>query len=164
MPRVAARARGFTLIEVMTALAVLVILLLIALPSYIDKLVRDQIGEALPLAEVVKPAVEAAWRAGLPLPADNAAAGVPPANKIVNAVVSSVTLENGAIHIVFGNSAHNSIKGRTLTLRPAVVQDTRAVPVAWLCASAAVPGQMVAKGVDRTDVPVALLPLRCRGK
>ena len=157
------RARGFTLIEVITALAVLVILLLLALPSYIDRLVRDQIGEALPLANMAKPAVEAAWHSQLPLPADNAAAGLPPAHKIVNAVVGSVTLDNGAIHIAFGNRAHGKLQGKTLTLRPAVVQDAPTVPVTWLCGGAPVPGQMTAKGTDRTDVPREFLPLRCRG-
>jgi type IV pilus assembly protein PilA len=154
--------RGFTLIEVMTALAVLMILLMIALPTYLDKLVRDQIAEALPLADVVKPAVQAEWLAAQKFPADNAAAGLPPPEKIVNAVVSSVTLDHGAIHIVFGNSAHKAIFGKTLTLRPAVVEDAPVVPIAWLCAQAAVPAKMTVQGQDRTDVPAALLPLRCR--
>ena len=161
MPPVRHR-KGFTLIELMVVIAVIAILSLIALPSFIDKLVRDQINEALPLADLAKPPVSAAWRDGLPLPANNEAAGLPPAEKMVSALVSSVTLEEGAIHIKFGNNANGALKGKTLSVRPAVVEDTPVVPVAWLCGKAATPKQMVVKGRDRTDIPLGLLPMRCR--
>ena len=143
-------------------LAVIATLALVALPSYIDRIVRQQIGEALPLADLAKPAVEAAWRAGLPLPRDNAAASLPPPEKIVNQVVQSVTLEDGAIQIQFGNRAQHSLQGKVLTVRPAGVADARVVPVTWLCGKAPAPPQMTAQGQDRTSVPPAYLPLRCR--
>lgn len=143
-------------------LGVLAILALIALPTFTDKLVRDQIVEALPLAEVAKQPIGAAWARGLALPADNAAADLPPSEKIVNTLISSVAVQDGAIHMVFGNRAHGALKGKTLTLRPAVVEDARVVPVAWICGKAPVPDKMVVKGADRTDIPVGLLPLRCR--
>jgi type IV pilus assembly protein PilA len=156
------RSRGFTLLELMVTIAVVAILMLIALPSYLDKLVREQVTEALPLADVLKPAVEAAWRAGGPLPADNAAAGLPPPDKIVNQRVRSVTLADGAIHIAFGNSAHRLLQGKVLTVRPAGVEDARIVPLTWLCGGAAVPEKMAPLGENRTSVPAGLLPLRCR--
>jgi type IV pilus assembly protein PilA len=155
-------AHGFTLMELLVSIGVLAILMLVALPTYMDKLVREQVAEALPLADVLKPPVEAAWRAGTPLPADNAAAGLPPAEKIVNQRVQSVTLENGAIHIAFGNSAHRLLQGKILTVRAAGVPDARVVPLAWLCASAAVPEQMTPQGENRTTVPRSVLPMRCR--
>jgi type IV pilus assembly protein PilA len=150
------------LIEILVVLAVLAILMLLALPTYLDKLLRDQITEALPLADVLKPPVEAAWRASEPLPADNAAAGLPAPEKIVNERVKSVTLEEGAIHIRFGNRAHQSLQDKVLTIRAAGVPDARVVPLAWLCAAAPVPGNMAAQGENRTTVPAAILPVRCR--
>jgi type IV pilus assembly protein PilA len=153
---------GFTLIELMVSISVLAILLMVALPSVLERSVRQQVAEALPLADLAKPPLEAAWRAGAALPADNAAAGLPPADKIVSQWVRSVTVEDGAIHIVFGNSANRSLQGKTLTLRPAGVTDARVVPVTWLCGRAAAPVPMAAQGVDRTDIPPAVLPLRCR--
>ena len=146
----------------MVVIAVLAILALIALPTYTDKIVRQQIAEALPLADIAKQPVGTAWSQNLPLPTDNAAAGLPAADKIVNTLVSSVTVQDGAIHIRFGNSAHRALKGKTLSLRPAGVEDARVVPVAWICAKAPVPDKMTVKGEDRTDIPVGLLPLRCR--
>ncbi|NML48073.1 pilin [Ramlibacter sp. G-1-2-2] len=154
--------RGFTLIELMVALAVLVILMLATMPSYIDRLVRDQVTEALSLAEIAKPAIEAAWRAGTPLPADNAAAGLPPPEKIVNQRVLSVSVTDGAINIRFGNHAHQALQGLVLTLRPAVVEGAPIVPVTWLCGTAAPPGKMTAEGTNQTSVPKKFLPLACR--
>ena len=154
--------RGFTLLELMVTLSVLAILALIALPSYIDRIVREQVAEALPLADLAKPAVESAWRTEVPLPADNAAAGLPPPDRIVNQWVRSVTLDQGAIHIAFGNRAHRSLQGLQLTLRPAGVPDARVVPVTWLCGRAGPPDKMEAQGANRTSVPPGLLPPRCR--
>lgn len=154
--------RGFTLIELMVVIAIMAILALMALPNYFDKIARDQIDEALPLADLVKRPVAARWAATKEIHADNASAEVPEANKIVSNLVSSVTLQNGAIHVVFGNRASGALRGKTVTLRPGVVEDAQIVPVAWVCGNASVPTGMVARGANRTDVPPNLLPLRCR--
>ncbi|MBX3587215.1 MAG: pilin [Ramlibacter sp.] len=150
------------MVELMVVIAVIAILSLIALPSYLDSIVRQQIAEALPLADIAKPAIAAAARLGAPLPADNTAAGLPEPEKIVSNLVSSVTVQEGAIHLRFGNNANGTLKGRTLTLRPAVVEDAPVVPVAWVCGAAAVPDKMTVRGTNRTDIPTGLLPLRCR--
>jgi type IV pilus assembly protein PilA len=154
--------RGFTLIEMMVVVAIIAILALMAYPTYQDKLVRDQITEALPLADIVKAPVAASWALLRTLPADNAAAALPPPEKIVSNLVSAVSVENGAIHITFGNRANGILRGKVLTLRPAVVEDAQIVPVAWICALAPVPGNMTAKGTNKTDIPANYLPLKCR--
>jgi type IV pilus assembly protein PilA len=154
--------RAFTLLELMTVVAVLAILMLIALPSYLDRTLREQIAEAMPLVDLAKPAVEAAWRAGTPLPADNAAAGLPPPEKIVNQRVKAVTLDHGAIHVLFGNRAHRALQDKVLTVRPAGVEDARIVPLTWLCGAAKPPEKMTAQGENRTSLPANMLPLRCR--
>ena len=146
----------------MVVLSVLAIMALIALPTYTDKIIRDQIAEALPLANIAKPPVEAAWRISQPLPADNAAAGLPAADQIDNTVVSAVTVQDGVILVKFGNRAHSKLKGKILSLRPAGVPGARIVPVTWLCAKAPPPPPMEAQGDDQTTVPTALLPIRCR--
>ena len=96
------------------------------------------------------------------MPADNAAAGLPPAEKIVNNYISGVAVNNGAIDITFGNRASGLIQGKVLTLRPAVVTDAPVVPVAWVCGNAEGPGQMTVMGENRTTVPANYLPFNCR--
>ncbi len=154
--------QGFTLVEVMVVVGIVAILALMALPSYQDKIIRDQIAEALPLAELAKPPVAAAWAATQTFPADNAGAGLPPAEKIVSNLVAATSVEAGAIHLTFGNRANGQIKGKVLTLRPAVVDDAPVVPVAWICGGAPVPDKMTVKGENRTNIPAAYLPFRCR--
>ena len=155
------RRGGFTLIELMAVLAVIAILATIALPSLQTRIVRGQIVQAMPLADIAKAPVAAAWAVSHALPLDNAAAGLPPADKIVANFVTSLAVEGGAIHVTFGNRANAALQGKTLTLRPAVVEDAAVVPVAWVCGHAAAVDKMTAKGVDRTSVDPKYLPLNC---
>lgn len=153
---------GFTLIEMMVVVAVIAILAMLAVPGIQDRVVREQIVEAMRLAEIAKAPIAASWAIAHTLPADNAAAGLPVADKIVSNLVISLTVEAGAIHVTFGNRASAAIQGKTLTLRPAVVQDAPVVPVAWVCGHALAVDKMTAMGTDRTDVAVRFLPLNCR--
>jgi type IV pilus assembly protein PilA len=96
------------------------------------------------------------------LPGDNTAAGLPVADKIVSNFISSVAVQDGAIHITFGNKANNTIRGKVLTLRPAVVVDAPIVPITWVCGYATAPEKMTIKGENKTNVPPNWLPIRCR--
>jgi type IV pilus assembly protein PilA len=156
------RTRGFTLVEMMVVIGIVAILALMAIPTYQDKFIRDQIAEALPLADLAKPPVALSWTALQTFPADNAAAGLPVAEKIVNNYIRSVSIQSGAVDITFGNKANHAILGKVLTLRPAVVEDAPIVPVTWVCGYASAPEKMTVKGENKTNIPPGLLPLRCR--
>jgi len=154
--------RGFTMLEMMAVVAVIGILALIAVPTYMDKIVREQIKAALPLADIAKPPIAASWALLQAFPADNAAAGLPAAEKIVSNFVSAVAVRDGAIQMTFGNRASAAIAGKILSLRPAVVEDAPVVPVAWVCGYAETPDRMKAFGQNLTNIGSELLPVECR--
>jgi type IV pilus assembly protein PilA len=155
------RTRGFTLIELMAVVTVIAILALIALPSQLDRIAKEQVLEGIKLAEVATKRVDAHWLSTGKLPENNEVLDLPAADKIVSNRISSVSVDKGAVHLVFGNQANGALSGKTLSLRPAVVEDALAVPITWVCAKHAVPSKMTAKGDDRTTLPSQLLPLRC---
>jgi type IV pilus assembly protein PilA len=160
MSRVA--LRGFSMIELMVVLAVVAILAMIAVPNLQDRVIRGQIVEAAKLADVAKDPVALGWKLTRALAADNAAAGLPAPERIVSNLVSAVTVEGGAVHLTFGNSANAALRGKRLSFRPAVVDDAQVVPVTWVCAWASAPPPMTIHGTNRTDVPARYLPLNCQ--
>ena len=153
---------GFTWIELLIVLAIAAILALMSIPAMHEGTLRRQVKEALALADVAKSGVQAVWGATAELPADNKAAGLPEAEKIVGSYVSSVSVEDGAITLVFGNNASKVLHGRKITLRPAVVPDQPIVPIAWLCHAINVPKGMEVRGRDLTDLSPDTLPVECR--
>ena len=156
------RQRAFTMMEMVAVMAVIAILATLAVPSYLERIVRDQIKSALPLADIAKQPIATAWSSTQSFPADNAAAGLPIPEKIVSNYISGLTVRNGAIHLMFGNRASGAISGKVLTLRPAVVDDAPVVPVAWVCGGAEPPDKMKVTGANLTDIKEGLLPLECR--
>ncbi len=161
-PVSAARTAGFTLLEVMVVVGIVAILALLALPSYVDSLIRNQVVEALPLADIAKKPIALAWSTAQAFPPDNASIGLPSPDKVVSNLVSSTVVQDGAIHMTFGNRAHGRLKGAVLTFRPAVVEDAPVVPVAWVCGFARAPDKMTLRGENRTNVPPQYLPASCR--
>jgi type IV pilus assembly protein PilA len=153
---------GFTLVEMMAVVAVITILALMTIPSYLDRIVKAQIEAALPLADVAKNPIATFWAATHTFPADNAVAAVPVADKIVNNYVSALTIKDGVINLTFGNRASKSIVGKVLSLRPAVVEDAPVVPITWVCGMAEAPAKMTAMGDNQTNVDAMYLPLECR--
>lgn len=157
--------QGFTLIEMIVVIALIAILSALAMPSFQQSIVRKQIETALPLAKIAQQPIELNWL--IPphrIVNNNSEAGLPNSDKIVSNYVKSVSIENGAVHILFGNRAHPSISGKMLSLRPAVIDDAAIVPIAWVCGKASAPTNMSVKGANRTSVADDYLPLDCREK
>lgn len=144
-------------------LAVIAILGALAIPGMQDTTLKKQVREGLELADVAKKGVQGAWTTTGDLPASNADAGLPPREKIVGNMVTSVEVDHGAIHVTYGNNASRALTGMIVTVRPAVVKDEPLVPIAWICHRVAVPAKMEIKGRDHTNIPPKWLPVECRG-
>jgi type IV pilus assembly protein PilA len=153
---------GFSAIEIMVVMAILVILAMIAIPSSLARIVKTQVAGTIPWADVAKEPIEESWKVNKALPADNKAVGLPSAEKIVSNFVTSLVVQDGAIHMTLGNKVHPKIKGTILTIRPAVVEDSQIVPIAWVCGNATPPPPMVVKGENKTTIPDEYLPQSCR--
>ena len=156
-------ARGFTMIELLVVIAVVAILATLAMPSIQQRSIRVQVAEGRTLAQFAQQAIQAQYSASQAMPADNAAAGLPPADHIVGNVVTGLAVRNGAIVLTFGNQAIGGLAGHKLSLRPAVVDGYPQVPIAWVCGTANVPDKMTAAAPNETDLPAGWLPLGCRG-
>src|SRR5262245_26294221 len=96
--------KGFTLIELMIVVAIIGILAAIALPAYQDYTIRTKVSEGLSLAAASKLAVAETFTATGSLPADNQGAGLPAGTEITSKYVTSVTVNNGVISILFSSA------------------------------------------------------------
>jgi type IV pilus assembly protein PilA len=155
-------AHGFSLLEMLVVVAIVGVVATLVAPGMYVSYVRAQIIDSAPLIDVAKKQVSAYWSASGDLPANNAEAGLPAPDKMVNNYVKSVTVSDGVIDVVFGNNASNVIEDKVLTFRPALVDDAPIVPVAWVCGTAAPPAKMTVRGQNRTSAPVHVLPVNCR--
>lgn len=155
-------APGFTLIELMIVITIIGILATMAVPSYQDRVIRAQVSEGIALAEFARQSIAAHYARTRSLPKDNAAAGLPPAERIVGNYVSNVGVAEGSIVITYGNLSNRFITGKKLSMRPAIVEGYPQVPIAWICGTAGIPEKMKVFGTNETTLPGPYLPVDCR--
>jgi type IV pilus assembly protein PilA len=157
------RQQGFTLIELMIVVAIIGILAGIAIPAYATYTIRAQVVEAFSLASELKGSIQEYRKERGTLPADNVAAGLPPADKLIGNYVTRVEIaQGGVINVTFGNFANKMLEGKVLTLQPIVVKGSPASPMSWRCGYRSVPNGMEALGENRTTADSQFLPGSCR--
>ena len=128
------KQQGFTLIELMIVVAIIGILAAIAIPAYQDYTIRAQVSEGLNLAGGAKAAVTEYYQDRGTMPANNSTAGLEAQSNIVGKYVSSVAVSSGVITVTYGNEAHTTISGNSITLTPT----DQTGSVSWDCAGVGV--------------------------
>jgi len=93
--------QGFTLIELMIVVAIIGILAAVAIPAYQDYTKRAHVTEGLSLASASKTAVTEFFNSKGTLPPTNLSAGVATPASINGNAVTSVTVTNGLIAILY---------------------------------------------------------------
>jgi len=152
---------GFTLLEVIAALTIIAILSTLALPSLESRSARAQINESIDLLRNLKQSVNIFYLLKKKFPASNKDAGIPRPELLLGNYVQRIELVNGAFQITFGGRANKSLKDKTLSIRPIVVNNSPESPISWICGNATPPNGMVAVGENITDIPNRLLPINC---
>ncbi|MDJ0919199.1 MAG: pilin [Woeseiaceae bacterium] len=128
------KQQGFTLIELMIVVAIIGILAAIAIPAYQDYTIRAQVSEGLNLSGGGKTAVAEFFQDSGGLPGNNLSAGLSEPGNITGKYVTSVTVNNGVITVMYGNDANTNITNATLTLTP---DTSSGGSVEWACAGGA---------------------------
>ena len=155
---------GYTLIEMMIVVAIMGILATMATPSFQERVIRAQVGEALALSEFAKESIANYYRVNKRMPKNNTEAGLPPPDKIMGNHVVSLEVNDGAINVRFGNRVNKNANGKILSIRPAVVAAFPQVPIAWNCGTAEAPASMKTFGTNQTTLQGYFLPVDCRGE
>lgn len=153
---------GFTLLELMVVVSVIGILASVAMPQYHVYVQRSEVTEALSMAASVREDVTGYYLEQLDFPRNNKQAGVPAPDKLIANRVTSIEIENGAIHVTLGNKIAKPLKGTILTFRPATVNGSPKSPISWLCGYDEPVKGMTAVGSNRTSIPEDFLPSACR--
>ena len=153
---------GFTLVEMVFVLGIVALLAMMTIPLYIERNIQQQVKEGVAFAEFMQRNVSAVYALTGALPKDNAGAGLPAPEKIIGNYVTSGSVADGVISLVFGNLAASNIKGKKITLRPGFVADASQVPLSWVCGPGKIPAGLTIAGTDATDIPREWLPVACR--
>jgi type IV pilus assembly protein PilA len=132
MRRSALTSRGYTLIELLLALAVTGVLGAVIASSYRTYAVRGEVLSGIELANDWRKVVEKTFEHSGQIPGDWRALGVEP--QLASArYVEALTVVDGRLDVTFGREANAAISGRSVSLTP---YETASLEIIWVCGNA----------------------------
>jgi type IV pilus assembly protein PilA len=118
---------GFTIIELMIAVAIIGVLAAIAVPAYSNYINRAKVSEALTFAATAKTAVAETYQSNGQFPTSNSQAGLPATITAPN--VRNLTISDNGVITVTTSIAN--VSNGNITLSPSVTS----AGLTWLCTS-----------------------------
>jgi type IV pilus assembly protein PilA len=155
------KLKAFTLIELMVVMAIIGMIAVMSMPIFYSNLVRSQVSEAIKLSVSIKDKIELYYLHNQKFPENNLDTGVPPADKLISNFITYMQIENGALHIKFGNNINSKVKDKILTIRPMVVEDSPESPISWVCGYAKTVKGMRIIGENKSNINKLYLPIKC---
>ncbi len=155
-------SRGFTLIEMMIVVAIIGIVSSYVLPNHMNRIVAKQIQEGINLTTAYTPDIVEYYRLNGQFPKNNAALGIPPADKILGNYVTGIAIDNGVINITFGNYVNKVVENKVLSIRPLMVTGSPKSPIGWSCGYREPPPGMIGIGANQSTALRSMVPLECR--
>jgi len=152
---------GFTLIELLVVISIVAILALIALPSQFSRMNQQKVAETIALVSNYKSNISMFYSFNQKFPLNNLEADVPEPEKIIGHYLKSLHIEEGAMHLTFGNK-FKSQENEILTIFPVYVNGSPFSPVSWVCGYDSIPEGMTSAGQNKTSIEKSHLPVSCR--
>lgn len=151
--------RGFTLVELMTVVAIIAILAAVAIPIYLNYISRTRMSEVvLALSACRTPVSEVYQAGGGPPGAGNWGCEVSGPSSIY--VQSIATDANGKITAMAQGFSDSAIDGKVVTLVPLIGS---AAAIAAMDMGKAVTGWRCGSPADGTTISATYLPASCKG-
>ena len=123
--------RAASIIEVLIVVAIIGIATTLAIPMYQVYTIRAQVSQGLVLSATHKIAIAAFHHDHGAFPTDNTAANLSTPGSYATKYVASISVDGAEVEIEYGNSAHQQLAGRKVTLTANEIQGS----VHWSCSS-----------------------------
>lgn len=124
--------KGFTLIELMTVIAIIGILAAIAIPNFLSYRNKARLSEADSLFDYAKKNIVSFYDHTGKLPANNQEAGLPDPENIKGKYVESLKVDHGAVFVKLNKNAVIEDQSSVLKFFPAITKVDSTGTLYWI--------------------------------